>query len=112
MDYSEVGGSTEEKARSDSSRVDYRELLQPEGFTQYVRLRELRKRIAEEEGIPHYAVFTNEQLAEIARLENPSKDKMSQISGIGKASLTKYGDRFLVSLATEEPECSGDEANR
>ena len=57
-------------------RVDYREVLSEADFAVFARLRELRKSIADAEGVPQYAVFANEQLASMVRgkvktLEDP-----------------------------------------
>ncbi len=54
-------------ADSKRKRVDYRELLTEEEFELFNQLREWRKMIAEKEGVPVYAIFTNEQLASITR---------------------------------------------
>ena len=43
--------------------VDYREVLKPEEFEMFSRLREWRKALAEKEGVPVYTLLTNEQLA-------------------------------------------------
>jgi superfamily II DNA helicase RecQ len=45
------------------SKVDYKDILTPEEFTLFSKLREVRKKLAEENGLPVYAVCTNEQLA-------------------------------------------------
>ena len=47
------------------SRIDYKQVLTPPEFAVFSRLRELRKSIAQEEAVPVYAVFTNEQLAQV-----------------------------------------------
>jgi superfamily II DNA helicase RecQ len=44
------------------SRVDYREVLSNEEFALFAKLRDLRKTLAEQEGAPVYAIFTNEHL--------------------------------------------------
>src|SRR4051794_22092855 len=44
-------------------KVDYKEVLTPEQFAVFARLRDLRKQIAQAEAVPVYTVFTNEQLA-------------------------------------------------
>jgi superfamily II DNA helicase RecQ len=49
------------------NKIDYKELLSPEDFALFSKLRDIRKRLAEESGLPVYAVCTNEQLAEIAK---------------------------------------------
>lgn len=45
------------------NRIDYKEQLNEADFAVYSRIRELRKRLAEEEGVPIYSVFKNAQLA-------------------------------------------------
>ena len=48
-------------------KVDYKAALPPEQFEVFARLRALRKEIAEREGTPVFAVFSNAQLAEIVQ---------------------------------------------
>ena len=52
--------------RGGKQRVDYKEVLSPADFALFAKLRDWRKATAEQEGIPVYAVLTNEQLAAIA----------------------------------------------
>jgi superfamily II DNA helicase RecQ len=75
--------------------VDYREVLNPEQFEVFSKLRELRKQIAEKESIPVYAVFTNEQLAAMVQTQADSKTKLKAIEGVGDARIDKYGEEFL-----------------
>lgn len=77
------------------SRIDYREVLEPEQFVLFDRLRTWRKEQAESEKIPSYAIFTNEHLAAITRLEELNLSTLGSIDGIGKARLEKYGDTIL-----------------
>ena len=49
---SEEAGKTETSIKK--GRIDYRELLSESDFAVYVELRDLRKKIAEKEGIPTY----------------------------------------------------------
>ena len=46
-------------------KVDYREKLSEEDFQAFSRLRDLRKTIADREGMPVYAILSNAQLAEM-----------------------------------------------
>lgn len=48
-------------------RIDYREVLPPEDFLVFVKLRDLRKQMAQTEAVPVYTIFTNDQLAEMVR---------------------------------------------
>jgi superfamily II DNA helicase RecQ len=83
------------------SKVDYREILEDHEFAVFAKLRSLRKNLAEKEGVPAYALFTNEQLADMVRGRVTSLSDMSSIEGIGKGRLDKYGKRFLDILREE-----------
>ena len=48
-------------------RTDYREVLNAEDFAVFAKLRELRKAIAQVQGLPVYTIFTNEQLAQLVQ---------------------------------------------
>ena len=76
-------------------KVDYREVLKEAEFKVFSRLRDWRKAEAEKEGVPVYTMFTNEQLAEMARRGVQSRAELGKIEGVGEARLTKYGDGVL-----------------
>lgn len=80
------------------SRVDYREVLSEEDFAVFVRLREARKELAGAEGLPVYAVCTNEQLAEIAKRRPATLEALKEIEGLGDAKTGKYGEAFLLAV--------------
>ncbi|WP_339132833.1 MAG: HRDC domain-containing protein [Candidatus Electrothrix sp. GW3-4] len=80
------------------SQVDYKEILSPEDFSVYAELRNLRKQIAEDEGIPAYAVFTNAQLAWMVTDNICSNTALSAGKGIGQARVEKYSAQFLSCL--------------
>jgi len=84
-------------------RVDYKEVLNEKDFTVFVKLRELRKEIADEESIPAYAVFTNEQLAAMVVERVVSKAGLAAVKGAGQARVDKYGDRFVALLMEQLP---------
>ena len=44
---------------------------------------------------PSYAVFTNEQLAEMVQRRVASAAALREIAGIGEARIEKYGAAFL-----------------
>jgi superfamily II DNA helicase RecQ len=76
-------------------KVDYREVLKPEEFELFSRLRDWRKGVAEKEGVPVYAVLTNEQLAQIVQKKVNSKAGLKEIEGVGDARVEKYGEALL-----------------
>lgn len=72
-------------------KVDYREVLAPEIFERFSALRKLRKAIAEEEAVPAYAVFTDAELAEVAKLQSITEQSLRTVPGIGARKVEKYG---------------------
>jgi len=94
-----------EATNSRKGKIDYREVLDEKDFSIFAKLRTLRKSLAEEEGVPAYALFTNEQLASMARQKINSITAMSEIEGVGKSRIEKYGDAFLTAI---QQECSGN----
>lgn len=82
------------------NKVDYREVLNEADFALFVKLRDLRKTMAEQEGVPAYALFTNEQLAAMVQKRVQSKAALAAIEGVGPARVEKYGNAFLELLAT------------
>lgn len=93
VEYLESGSAN--KVPDRPPKVDYKEKLSEEDFEVFSRLRDLRKEIAEREGVPVYAVFTNAQLAEMVERSTKSMSALLEIPGIGKAKVEKYGDEFL-----------------
>jgi superfamily II DNA helicase RecQ len=79
-------------------RIDYREVLNEADFAVFAELRSLRKTIADAEGVAQYAVFTNEQLANMVRGRVSTLEALGKIEGIGPARLERYAARFLALL--------------
>ena len=89
---------TDKSVVARKGRIDYREVLNEADFAIFVRLRNLRKMLAEREGVPAYALFTNEQLAEMVTTRAASLADLQTIDGIGDAKSKKYGEAFLTEL--------------
>ncbi|MGO9483871.1 MAG: HRDC domain-containing protein [Rhodomicrobium sp.] len=83
-------------------KVDYREVLSEADFAVFAKLRNLRKELAEREGIPAYALFNNEQLAEMVQRRVGSLNAMKEIEGVGDSRIEKYGTQFLALLKAQE----------
>ncbi len=79
-------------------KVDYREVLPPEQFEVFARLRTLRKTLSEREGQPVFAIFTNAQLAGIVQRGCQTLEDLKAIAGIGEARAAKYGAEVLAML--------------
>jgi superfamily II DNA helicase RecQ len=83
-------------------KVDYREVLTPEEFERFSRLRDWRKAAAEKEGVPVYAVLTNGQLAQVVQKKITTKAGLKGIEGVGEARMEKYGEALLRLLGNSE----------
>ena len=94
-------------ASQPQTRVDYKEILSPEDFLVFSRLRELRKKVAEAQGIPVYAVFTNDQLAEMARKRPQTDADLKKLDGIGEGKCGKFGEPFIKALSGMVGETGG-----
>ena len=82
-------------------KVDYKQVLDEPTFTKFSLLRTIRKRLADREAVPAYAVFTDAELADIARLEVIEPSKMKKINGIGDRKVEKYGVDMCEMFANE-----------
>ena len=84
------------------NRVDYKTILAPEEFSVFSRLRELRKEMALTEAVPVYALFTNEQLAQMVLRRCRSRSDLTEIEGVSDTKLDKYAAQILPVLLTLE----------
>jgi len=64
----------------------------------FMRLRALRKRLADENGIPPYVVFHDATLRAIAAHQPRDLARFAQVTGIGPSKLARYGDQFVAAI--------------
>lgn len=79
-------------------RVDYREILDEATFKKFSKLREIRKKIAANDAVPAYMVFTDEELAAIAKMAVITPKEMLKIKGVGEKKVEKYANRIVEGL--------------
>jgi len=91
IEYHTGSESKKNKKNDTRAKVDYKAVLSQEDFSVFARLRDWRKDEAAREGIPVYVIFTNEQLAEIAKLKPAALGQLKKIDGVGDARIEKYG---------------------
>jgi ATP-dependent DNA helicase RecQ len=65
----------------------------------FERLRELRKRLADERDVPAYIVFSDVALRQMARDYPSSERGFARISGVGERKLREFGAAFLAEIA-------------
>jgi ATP-dependent DNA helicase RecQ len=63
------------------------------------RLRELRKRLADERNVPAYIVFSDVALRQMARDYPENEREFARISGVGEKKLREFGEVFLMEIA-------------
>ena len=65
----------------------------------FEKLRQLRKRLADERGVPPYIVFSDVSLRQMAR-EYPANERdFTRISGVGQKKLEEFGAIFLTEIS-------------
>ena len=64
----------------------------------FERLRALRKRLADEEGMPPYIVFSDATLRAMCANPPTNEQELLAIPGVGPAKLARYGDAFLEEI--------------
>ena len=64
-----------------------------------VRLKALRKRIADRDGVPAYIVFNDRTLTEMAQARPRTAAQLLAVSGVGASKLARYGEEFLEELS-------------
>ncbi|RME97003.1 MAG: ATP-dependent DNA helicase RecQ, partial [Bacteroidetes bacterium] len=68
----------------------------------FEKLRQLRRRLAQQKGIPPYLIFSDATLEQMAARKPKNDHEMRQISGVGERKLHLYGDAFMQAIADFE----------
>jgi len=64
----------------------------------FLRLKSLRKEIADRHGLPPYMIFPDKSLHEMASTRPCDRESFSAISGVGEFKLEKYGPEFMEEI--------------
>ncbi|NCI48258.1 DNA helicase RecQ [Sediminibacterium soli] len=72
-------------------------IYQPHAYEKplFDQLKQLRNRIAHEENVPAYLIFSDSSLLDLATYLPVSKDDLPKISGFGSYKIERYGNAFL-----------------
>ena len=62
------------------------------------RLRQLRKKIADSQGVPPYVIFHDSSLRLMAQSKPRSLEQFRQISGVVHSKVQQYGDIFIAAI--------------
>ena len=63
-------------------------------------LREARRALAAEAGVPAYVIFHDSTLREIAAARPTSLAELARVNGVGRTRLERYGDAMLAAVAS------------
>ena len=63
-------------------------------------LREVRRSLAAEAGVPAYVIFHDSTLREIAAARPTSLSELAQVNGVGRNKLERYGEAMLAAVAS------------
>ena len=72
--------------------------LSDEGEALFQSLRELRKSIADEQGVPAYIVFSDKTLRSLAETRPSTPQAFLAVSGVGPLKLERYGEAFMEAV--------------
>ena len=67
----------------------------------FARLRDWRKKIAAERGVPAYVIFHDSTLQAIANEKPTNMAALSRIAGLGERKLATYGEQILAVIRDE-----------
>ncbi|HVT33780.1 MAG TPA: RecQ family ATP-dependent DNA helicase, partial [Rhodanobacteraceae bacterium] len=93
--------SARKKAKSARAHASFE--IAPHEAPLWDALRDLRGRLAREQGVPAYVIFHDATLLAMLRERPQTHDALGAISGVGERKLARYGDAFLRALAGVAP---------
>ncbi|NCO18451.1 MAG: ATP-dependent DNA helicase RecQ, partial [Gammaproteobacteria bacterium] len=62
-------------------------------------LRQLRQKIAREQGVPPYVIFHDATLQAMLDARPENLEALAEVHGVGERKLERYGDAFLECLS-------------
>ncbi|MEY1662437.1 DNA helicase RecQ [Isoalcanivorax beigongshangi] len=76
--------------------------LDPADRPLWEALRRLRRRLADDLGVPPYVVFNDRTLQDMVALRPGTPQQMLQVTGVGETKLERFGDDFLEVIRDHE----------
>lgn len=69
------------------------------GSAMLARLKALRRRLADSEGVPAFVVFSDATLKDMCIKRPNTLEEMLEVSGVGRRKLERYGEAFLSAIS-------------
>jgi len=76
----------------------------------FEHLRALRKRLADENGLPPYVIFHDSTLREMAEHMPLNLEQFAALPGVGQAKLARYGEPFIAAVREHRARIEGGSA--
>lgn len=93
---------SQESKNSQSSKISKNkrksEILTSKGLDLFEILRKVRTRLAREEGMPPYIIFSDKTLTDMCVRQPVNRNEMLTVSGVGMNKLEKYGQYFIDAI--------------
>jgi ATP-dependent DNA helicase RecQ len=86
------------KKKAKKAAVD----LSEDDLRLFETLREIRKQLAQDQGVPPYVIFGDASLLEMCRERPLNEEEFLEITGVGQVKLERHGATFLEAIATDE----------
>ena len=87
----------DKRARTKAGAIECDEVL-------FARLRALRRRLADERGVPAYIIFSDVSLREMARTYPMDSTEFRRIAGVGEQKLKDFGEVFMSAIRSHSAE--------
>lgn len=100
----EYGEEVKAQNPGNVARIDYREVLNQRDYMLFDQLRAFRKSISDKQGVPVYAIFSNEHLAAMAKSPPKAINDIQAIPGVGESRIKQYGEAFLAFFLNRQKE--------
>jgi ATP-dependent DNA helicase RecQ len=91
-----------EKVKKKKRKSGPVEELSEDDLRLFETLREIRKQLAAEQGVPPYVIFGDVALVEMSRERPSTEDEFLEINGVGQVKLERHGAVFLEAIACDE----------
>ncbi len=98
--------SAAEKAASSRKRASAVSGEADEGL--FAALKALRFKLAREENLPAYIIFSNAALSDMAARQPSCMSEFLQVSGVGEIKAARYGKAFLEAISAWQKEHGGE----
>jgi ATP-dependent DNA helicase RecQ len=90
--------SSVEPQLSNTKKKRKSEVLNSKGLDLFEVLRQVRTRLAKEEGMPPYIIFSDKTLTDMCVKVPHDQREMMKVSGVGENKFVKYGKQFLDAI--------------